>query len=155
MKANRTNSSLRKSLVTAGLTLSALAGMASLGCDRLASAAGELGGDKAGRIIPCCPSSERFKEDIAPIQDALDKVMRLQGVSFTYKPEFGGRRALGFIAEHTANVLPETVGYDKEGRVERMNYVEVVPVTVEAIKQLAAENARLEQRLAQLEARGK
>src|SRR5439155_25572011 len=50
-------------------------------------------------------SSRRWKENIAPISDALQKVMRLQGVMFDWKPEHSGARDIGFVAEEVGRVV--------------------------------------------------
>lgn len=152
MHANRNQQMTTKSW-TAGLILGALAlaGLGTVGCDDLNGISAEKIA-ATSRLIPCCPSSERFKENIAPLTDALYTIEHLQGVSFDYKPEYGGRHAVGFLAEDVAQVLPEVVDRDETGQPSRVEYAAIVPVTVEAIKQLRAENAALQARLAKLEA---
>jgi hypothetical protein len=44
-------------------------------------------------------SSMRWKEDIRPIPNALEKVLALRGVNFRWKPEYGGGEDIGFIME--------------------------------------------------------
>jgi hypothetical protein len=95
-------------------------------------------------------SSARFKTNIQPVTAALDKVLRLRGVSFNWKDT--QRPSLGFIAEEVALVLPEAVEYEKTGKeTTGLDYSKVTPVLVEAIKtqqqeieELRRENARLQ-----------
>jgi Chaperone of endosialidase len=61
-------------------------------------------------------SDRRIKQDIAPIHDALDTVMKLRPVSFHYTPEYrameGGladKAYQGFIAQEFAETFPEAV----------------------------------------------
>lgn len=96
-------------------------------------------------------SSRRFKDNVRPIEGALDKIQKLQGVSFDWKAERGGAADIGLIAEDVEQVLPELVSRDdSEGAVQGVRYANVVAVTVEGIKaqqtqieKLEAENAEL------------
>ncbi len=58
-------------------------------------------------------SSRRFKTNIQTLPDALDKVERLRGVSYTLKAN--GKREIGVIAEEVGAVVPEVVTYEKNG----------------------------------------
>jgi hypothetical protein len=99
-------------------------------------------------------SSIRWKRDIEPIDDALDKVLGLRGVSFTWDEQHGGRHTIGMIAEEVGEVLPEIVSYEENGvDATGMDYSKLTPLLVEAIKELKAENDSLKQRLEALESR--
>jgi hypothetical protein len=91
-------------------------------------------------------SSRSLKENIAPIEGALDKVGRLQGVQFNWTAEHGGRADLGFVAEDVAEVLPELVTWDEpRTKAAGLKYGHLTAVAVEAIKELRAEkNAEIE-----------
>ena len=58
-------------------------------------------------------SDDRYKTNVVPITGALDKVMRLHGVSYDWKraefPDkaFNDRRQIGLIAQQVREVLPE------------------------------------------------
>jgi hypothetical protein len=95
-------------------------------------------------------SDERLKENICKLQNNLDKVMLLQGVSFTWKsdPEYG--RRIGFIAQEFEKVVPELVFTNEFDGYKGINYAELTAVIVEAIKEqqeiieyLKTENDRL------------
>jgi hypothetical protein len=80
-------------------------------------------------------SSRSLKENIRPIENALDKIIRLQGVSFEWKSG-QGHAELGLIAEDVAEVLPELVVTKDDGQsVEGVKYPNLVAVAVEGIKQ--------------------
>jgi len=106
-------------------------------------------------------SSIRWKENVQPIDNALERVLSLQGVFYDWKPEHGGKRDIGFIAEEVARILPEIVQMDADGvHALGLDYSRLVPLLVEAIKQLKAENdaaraqnAELLKRLEAIEAR--
>jgi hypothetical protein len=107
-------------------------------------------------------SSRRFKENVAPIANALDKVSRLQGVTFDWNKDRGGKSDIGFVAEDLGKVLPELVLWEKNGTdAVGLEYANVTAVTVEAIKELKtqkdqeiaglkAENRALAEKLAAL-----
>ena len=64
-------------------------------------------------------SSRRFKEQIKDMGDSTDALMKLRPVTFVYKPEYAdGDRSLqyGLIAEEVAEVYPDLVSYEKDGK---------------------------------------
>lgn len=82
-------------------------------------------------------SSGRWKHNVAPIQDALDKVMRLRGVMFDWNPEHGGTHDIGFVAEEVGRVIPELVSWEiKDKAALGMAYDRVTALLVEAMKSL-------------------
>jgi hypothetical protein len=88
-------------------------------------------------------SDGRLKENVESLENSLDKVTRLRGVSFTWKsnPEYGKR--IGFIAQEFEKVMPELVFTNEADGYKGINYAEVSAVLVEAVKELKAENDRL------------
>lgn len=87
-------------------------------------------------------SDARFKTNISPIVNPLQKVLQLRGLTFDWKtkefPEraFSESRSLGFIAQEVEQVLPEVVQTEKtpEG-YKSVQYDKVVALLVEAIKE--------------------
>jgi hypothetical protein len=102
-------------------------------------------------------SARQFKQDIVPLSNALDSIMRLQGVSYAWNnlaPEsVRGTRDIGFIADEVNDVLPDIVAKDETGQPVGIDYGKITPVAVEAIKQLKAANDQLGMQNAALEAR--
>lgn len=88
-------------------------------------------------------SDGRLKENVHTLQNSLEKVMQLRGVSFTWKtnPEYGTR--IGFIAQEFEEVVPELVFTNETDGYKGINYAEVSALLVEAIKELKAENNKL------------
>ena len=87
-------------------------------------------------------SDARFKSNILPIENPLQKVQQLHGVTFDWKtkefPEraFSDNRALGFIAQEVEKVLPEVVQTEKTAEgYKSVQYDKVVALLVEAIKE--------------------
>lgn len=80
-------------------------------------------------------SDARLKSDIAPIPDALAKVLALTGVTFTMAGS--DVRQMGLIAQEVQAVAPEAV-VETEG-ILRLAYGNLIGLLVEAIKDLACE----------------
>ena len=64
-------------------------------------------------------SDVRLKENIKPIESALDKVSKLQGVTFDWKNKSEDildiKEDIGFIAQDVQKVLPELVRENENG----------------------------------------
>jgi len=87
-------------------------------------------------------SDARFKTNITPIENPLQKVLQLRGVNFDWKTtefparSFSENRSVGFIAQEVEKVLPEVVQTEKntEG-YKSVQYDKIVALLVEAIKE--------------------
>ncbi|MCO5252177.1 MAG: tail fiber domain-containing protein [Candidatus Kapabacteria bacterium] len=102
-------------------------------------------------------SDIRFKENIETLENSLERVMQLRGVSFTWKsnPEYGTR--IGFIAQEFENVMPELSFTNPADGYMGINYAEMTAVLAEAIKEqqqlIESQNTKideLERKLEQL-----
>jgi hypothetical protein len=102
------------------------------------------------------PSDLRLKTDVHGIEDALGKVLKLNGVTFRWRTEehadrgFPQGRHYGLVAQEVEQVLPETVNNGPDGE-KALAYSEIIPVLVESIKELKAENDALKHRVDALE----
>jgi hypothetical protein len=69
-------------------------------------------------------SSRRFKEEIRPMDQASDVIFALKPVSFRYKKEIDRSHALSFglIAEEVAEISPELITRDTDGRPQTVRY---------------------------------
>lgn len=81
-------------------------------------------------------SSIRWKDNVQPLENALDSVLQLRGVSFDWKPEHGGGHEIGFVAEEVGAVVPELVTWEQGGKdAMGLAYDRISALTVEAIKE--------------------
>jgi hypothetical protein len=97
-------------------------------------------------------SSIRWKKDVSPMYEPLEKVMSLRGVHFRWDEAHGGHKDFGMIAEEVGEVLPEIVVYEQNGiDATGMDYSKLTPLLVEAVKELRGENDRLKERVEALE----
>jgi hypothetical protein len=98
-------------------------------------------------------SSRRWKEDVLPIRDALAKILKLQGVEFNWKREYGGTHDVGFIAEDVGQVVPDLVNYEPDHvSATGLKYDRIPALLVEAMKEQQCQLDALQARLAALEA---
>jgi hypothetical protein len=102
------------------------------------------------------PSDARFKTNVRAITDALSIVRRLQGVSYDWNraafPErnFSTRPQIGVLAQEMEAVLPELVSTDAQG-YKSVNYLGLVPVLIEGMKQQATQLEAQDERLVKAE----
>ena len=82
-------------------------------------------------------SDERKKDIIEPITDAATKVSSLRAVIGKYKTEEDGIRRAMLIAQDVQAVLPEAVVENKDGEL-LLQYTEIIPLLVAAIKEQSA-----------------
>ncbi|KKN91747.1 hypothetical protein LCGC14_0214150 [marine sediment metagenome] len=102
-------------------------------------------------------SDVRFKTNVDQITNVLDKLDKIQGVSFDWNELYKslgrstGHREIGLIAQEVETVFPELVTTWGEENYKAVDYSRMTAVLVEAIKELKAENEMLEQRIEALE----
>jgi hypothetical protein len=77
-------------------------------------------------------SDERYKKDIVKIDDALDKLHRLNGYDFTFKDT--DKKSSGVIAQEVQKVMPQLVNEGDDGRLT-VQYGNMVGLLIEAIKE--------------------
>jgi hypothetical protein len=119
----------------------------SLGIGTAAGAAGEI--RATDNITAYYTSDERLKTNVRPIENALDKVSQLDGVIYdwndTYKKDHGDVDGYfvradnsGVIAQQVEKVFPNVVA-DRADGFKAVRYELLVPLLIEAIKDLKAE----------------
>lgn len=82
-------------------------------------------------------SSIAYKENINPIEDALEKILQLTGVVYDRKD--GSRMAEpGLLAEEVEKIIPNVITY-KDGKADGITYTKLTAYLVEAVKMLNAQ----------------
>ena len=121
----------------------------SIGVGSTTAASGVNGEIRAqGDITAYYSSDERLKENIQPIVDALSKVESISGNTYDWKEGFETIHShtghdIGVIAQEIEKVLPEVVT-DRETGYKAVQYEKIVPLLIEAIKELSAKVKELE-----------
>ena len=105
------------------------------------AAAGEI--RATGNIIAFF-SDGRLKKDVVEIESALELIEQIRGVRFNWTeeaeamaPSRVGKREVGVIAQEIEVVMPEVVA--EWGEYKTVLYDRLVPLLIQAIKELKAE----------------
>lgn len=101
----------------------------------------DLGVNASGVVVNQA-SDIRLKENINTIENPLDKVMNLRGVTYNWidRVNGGDDLRLGFIAQEVQEVLPELI--TNNGDYLGVQYKDVPALLVEAIKELVSGNTK-------------
>ncbi len=94
-------------------------------------------------------SSERFKKDIATMEEASEVILSLRPVTFHYKTDTMGTPQFGLIAEEVAKVNSALVLPDKEGKPYTVRYD---AVNAMLLNEFLKEHRKVEQMQKQIEA---
>ena len=92
-------------------------------------------------------SDQQLKDQIIKIDTALDKVESIGGYQFVWNNNIGDMRAgtpdYGVIAQELEDVLPHAVDINSRGH-KTVNYNSLIPLLIEAVKELSARVKELE-----------
>jgi len=88
-------------------------------------------------VVAFSSSDARLKDNVQKIENAVEKVKKLSGVTFDWKPESGySGKDYGVIAQEVENILPEIV-VTRDNGYKAVNYDKLIPLLIEAIKELS------------------
>ncbi len=121
------------------------------GCDSNTAALVSMGGLYCGDNINCaqdvisfCTSDIKFKDNIKPIHDSLEKINQINGVTFKWNDKQDTYKGddTGVLAQDVESVeLPGVVDTRADGSLA-VKYERLVPLLIEGVKEL---NGRLKQ----------
>ena len=97
-----------------------------------------VGGLGVGGRLTCTQivetSSIALKENVNPISDALNSVLKLTGVIYDRKDKSSKDEA-GLIAEDVNKILPNIVTKDAKGNPDGVQYTKLIAYLIEALKE--------------------
>lgn len=101
----------------------------------------------AGDIVAFGTSDQRLKDNVVPIKNPLEKLSKLDGVTFTWNlsSHRNGTEDVGVIAQQVQEVLPQIVTTRETG-VLAVAYDKMIPLLIESIKELQKKVEELEKR---------
>ena len=111
--------------------------------------------DATNDVVAYATSDRRLKENIKPIDSALCKVIGVSGNTFDWKELTKEEKLVihgnegpdvGVIAQEIEEVLPEAVT-TRESGYKAVNYEKIVPLLIEAIKDLTNKVEKLETKI--------
>lgn len=107
-------------------------------------------------------SDKRFKKNIVPLENALDKINAMEGVSYQFKQSkdntynLPSEQQFGLIAQDVQKIAPDIVQEDEQGYLG-VDYIKIIPLLIEAVKEqqtsivtLQEENEELKEAIRQL-----
>jgi hypothetical protein len=100
----------------------------------------------ANDIVAYASSDERLKANKQVLQGSLQKIQQVNGYEFDWIPMFGIHENeghdIGIIAQEIEKILPEIVTTRDNGYMA-VKYEKLVPLLIEAIKELSEEIDKL------------
>ena len=104
-------------------------------------------------------SDYRLKENVNPIQNAIDRVSKINAVTYTWK-NTDNEQGEGFIAHELQDIVPLAVSGEKDAinedgsiKVQGIDYGKLTPLLVKAIQEQQALITSLQDRLIKLESK--
>jgi hypothetical protein len=123
--------------------ISGIAGVAVTGKQVFINSNGQLG---------ILASSARYKRDIQVMGESSRRLFQLRPVTFHYNFDPHGEQQFGLIAEEVEKVYPELVTRDEEGKVDSVQYHQLIPMLLNELQHQQQTLEAQAQQLAQLKA---
>jgi len=95
-----------------------------------------------GDITAFFSSDINLKNNVKPLQNALDMINSLSGNTFTWKPNTGTKSEtddIGVIAQEVEKLGLPAITTTRENGTKAVNYEKLIPILIEAVKELSAE----------------
>jgi Chaperone of endosialidase len=108
--------------------------------------------DSAGQL-GTVSSSRRFKKEIQPMEEASEAILALKPVTFHYKSDKTNRLEFGLIAEDVAEVNPDLVVRDEDGKIYTVRYDAVNAMLLNEFLKEHRRNERQEARIQEQDAK--
>lgn len=101
-------------------------------------------------------SDERLKQEIQPIENALEKVQQIEAATYYWKPELqrDSTKQYGLIAQNVEAVIPELVRTGDDD-IKSVNYQAMIPVLIKAMQEQQSQIAELTAQIQQLQSSAK
>jgi len=100
-----------------------------------------------GDITAFFTSDQRLKDNVKPIDDPLSKVLSISGNTYNWNEKSNKEgNDVGVIAQEVEKILPEAVITRDNGYLA-VDYHKIVPLLIEAIKELSQKVSDLENKL--------
>ena len=100
-----------------------------------------------GDVVAFALSDKNLKNNIKPLQNALDMINSLSGNTFTWKPNVGTKSEtddIGVIAQEVEALGLPGISTTRDDGTKAVKYEKLVPILIEAVKELSAKVTALE-----------
>ena len=95
-------------------------------------------------------SDIRHKENIHELENALDKILSIRGVNFTFIDDDEKHLHAGIIAQEVQPIMPELINTTNDDKWTA-NYDGLTPYLIESVKTLSKDNKELKDKIKTLE----
>ena len=95
-------------------------------------------------------SDARLKSNIVALGPTLISLLQLEAKSYTMKNDTEQKQKIGLLAQEVQKVFPELVSEDNNGMLA-VNYQALVPVLINALKELESATSTLESQMSEFE----
>ena len=107
----------------------------------------------AGDVVAYASSDIRFKNNITPITNALDKINKIGGYTFEWNEKSHketGKKDIGVIAQEVEEILPEIVDTRDNG-YKAVDYSKLTALLIQSVKEQQVIIDNLKSRIETLE----
>ena len=94
-----------------------------------------------GDVIAFNASDAKLKDNVSVITNAVDKISSIRGVTYEWNTEKQKEHEgldVGVLAQEVEKILPSAV-IERENGYKAVNYIKLIPLLIESIKELKAE----------------
>jgi hypothetical protein len=94
-----------------------------------------------GDVIAFNASDAKLKDNVSVITNAVDKISSIRGVTYVWNTEKQKEHEgldVGVLAQEVEKILPSAV-IERENGYKAVNYIKLIPLLIESIKELKAE----------------
>jgi hypothetical protein len=111
-----------------------------------------------GDIIAYSTSDARYKSNIIPINNPLEKLKAIGGYTFDWTgaapiEEYKNTSDIGVLAQEIEAVLPLAVRTNEVDGVKSVRYEKIIPLLIECVKEQQKQISELNERLIKLESK--
>ncbi len=92
-------------------------------------------------------SDVRLKTNIKPLSYGLNEVLLMHPIRYNWKTDPTSHAKIGLIAQEVKRLVPEVVTGDETKEMLGMNYAELVPVLINAVKELDKKIEKIEKEI--------
>ena len=96
-------------------------------------------------------SDARLKTNIGNLNYGLSTIMKMRSVQYNWKEGVDKETKIGFLAQDLRKIIPEVVVGDESKENLAVNYIELIPVLVNAIKEQQQQIEELKKKVKALE----
>jgi len=95
-------------------------------------------------------SDARLKTNIRNLNYGLSAILKMRSVQYNWKEGADQDTKIGFLAQELRNVIPEVVVGDERKENLAVNYIELIPIMVNAIKEQQQQIEELKKEISNL-----